>query len=444
MRRRGWGILGICAGAVLITGSVLFRVAAVPALIRFPLDVNETATYTGTAFTYVDPVTLLPLAVPKSEQLTLSRHVEVIDGNFDEAVVAETVEMNVGSTTNMEKYQYVMDRRAMTLVDDPQQFAFDDPAATMHGAGAYRINFAMGTEPSGSYLAYIPEADITTPLVLVSGPHHHEEGNTTVIDFATKLEAPVAPYYRAHLESMGLPMEVTAAELAPQLEAAGIDVNQALADVAPRLTPAESELIAGVLSAVIPLNYFFVVDGTVSIEPETGALIDVHSQQEGVAVQPDLNGVAALQPLLDKYADIPSVTALSDGLAAMAARPPQLAQTFQYTQTPASSLATADIARDQARMMTIVTWWVPGVLAGLGLVLVALGLFGLLTGRRRRPTAPPPEEIAAPRSAGTGPEEPDRTDEILPVALVGAGVAAGQAAQPADQTTTSTLEGEPS
>ena len=74
-----------------------------------------------------------------------------------------------------------------------------------------------------------------------------------------------------------------------------------------------------------------------SIEPTTGALIDVHSQQEGVAVQPDLSGVGALQPLLDKYAAIPSVKALSDGLAAMAARPPQLAQTFQYTQTPASS-----------------------------------------------------------------------------------------------------------
>jgi ornithine carbamoyltransferase len=46
----------------------------------------------------------------------------------------------------------------------------------------------------------------------------------------------------------------------------------------------------------------------------------VHSKQEGVAVQPDLTGVGVLQPLLDKYAAIPSVKALSDGLAAMAAR----------------------------------------------------------------------------------------------------------------------------
>jgi hypothetical protein len=277
--------------------------------------------------------------------------------------------------------------------------------------------------------------------VLVSGPHHHEEGSTTVIDFATKVEAPVAPYYRAHLQSMGLPMEVTAAEMAPLLEAAGIDVNQALADVAPRLTPAESELIAGVLSAAIPLNYFFVVDGTVSIEPETGALIDVHSQQEGVAVQPDLNGVAALQPLLDKYADIPSVKALSDGLAALAARPPQLAQTFQYTQTPASSLSTADKAREQAQVMTIVTWWVPGAMAALGLLLLGLGLFGWLGGRSRRSGAPSVEEIPAPDTPHAGPVADEWVHETGPHALVGVGPATREHER-ADEATKSTREGE--
>ena len=127
--------------------------------------------------------------------------------------------------------------------------------------------------------------------MLVEGPHHHAEGDTTVIDFATKLEAPVAPYYLAHLEALGLPMQITAAQIAPQLTAAGIDVNQALADVAPLLTADESALLAAALTAAIPLHYFFVVDGTVSIEPTTGALIDVHSQREGVAVQPDLSGV---------------------------------------------------------------------------------------------------------------------------------------------------------
>ena len=48
MRRRRWGIAGVCAGLV---ADRRFRrrsaTVAVPALVRFPLDVNETATYTG-------------------------------------------------------------------------------------------------------------------------------------------------------------------------------------------------------------------------------------------------------------------------------------------------------------------------------------------------------------------------------------------------------------
>ena len=124
----------------------------------------------------------------------------------------------------------MMDRRAMTLVDDPRQFAFGDPTATMHGAGGVPDQLRPRHEGSGSYLAYIPEADVTTPLVLVSGPHHHAEGDTTVIDFATKLK-PRGPLLPGPPPSEGLPMEITAAQIAPQLMAAGIDVNQALADV---------------------------------------------------------------------------------------------------------------------------------------------------------------------------------------------------------------------
>ena len=78
----------------------------------------------------------------------------------------------------------------------------------------------------------------------------------------------------------------------------------------PRLTPDESKLLSATLARPVALKYFFFADGLVSIEPKTGALIDVHAQREGVAVQPDLNGVAALQPLLDKYSAIPSVKAV--------------------------------------------------------------------------------------------------------------------------------------
>ena len=137
--------------------------------------------------------------------------------------------------------------------------------------------------------------------------------------------------------------------------------------------------------------------------------------------------------------------ALSDGLAAMAARPPQLAQTFQYTQTPASSLSTADKAREQAHMMTIVTWWVPGAMGALGLALLGLGLFSWRGGRSRRSGAPPIENargLSAPGAPDAQQAAEERPDETAPLALVGA-VPATNVHQRVDATTKSTLEGEP-
>ena len=80
MRKRAWVIAALALGMTLLIGSVAFRVAAAPALVRFPLNVDETAHYTGTATHYVDPATLLPLAHPKREPLSISRHVKVVVG----------------------------------------------------------------------------------------------------------------------------------------------------------------------------------------------------------------------------------------------------------------------------------------------------------------------------------------------------------------------------
>jgi hypothetical protein len=241
--------------------------------------------------------------------------------------------------------------------------------------------------------------------VLAEGEHYHSDARIEVIDFTSRMEKPVAPYYRAHLEAMGLPMQVTAAQLQGQLAAVGIDVNGALADVLPLLTPDESALLAATLAKPVPLHYFFFVDGSISIEPKTGALVDVHAQREGVAVQPDLTAVASLAPLLTKYAAIPSVKALSYGLFALTDRPPQVAQELRYKQTVPSSLAAADRARTQGQKMTLVTWWVPGAMALLGLLLWVVGLIGWRRAGRRGPGTPVPGEPVTPVVA------PDREPE---------------------------------
>jgi hypothetical protein len=407
MRHRRWGMVGVGLGVVLMVGSVAFRVAAAPALVRFPANVDETAHYRGTALTFVDRKTLLPLARPATAPVDISRRVKVVSSTFGKAVADEIVTVKTGGTTTVETYQYVIDRRSMAMVSDPRQIAFGNPKATMNAAGTFRVSFAMGTKADGAYRAFIPEENAASHLVYLSGPHYLATAHTTVIDFASNLTGPVAPYYRAHLAAMGLPMQITGAQLEPQLLAAGINVYQAIADVGPHLTPAGSKLISRILSEPVKLDYYFISQGTVSIEPTTGAIISVHSTNQGVAVKPDLSGVGVLQPLLNEYQSIPSVKALSDGLAALAARPPQLAETYRYTQTPASSLAAANVARDHAQQMNLVNVFIPWAVGALGCVMLAAGLIGLAFSRRRRGRVTPPETASVPpNSPPVAPDQP--------------------------------------
>jgi hypothetical protein len=422
MRRRRWSTIAICAGLVLLIGAAAFRVFAVPALVRFPLDADKTAHYRGVAVTYMDQQTLTPLATPKREPLTLDRHVKVVDGDFGHAVVQETITIRAGATTSVEHYRYVMDRRTMKFTGSAGNYAFDDLNATMHNGGSYRVNFAMGTQRDGTYYAFIPEADAKVPLQFVRGPHYSSAAGVDVVDFSSKLDTPVAPYYLEHLKAMGLPMEVSAAQLQPTLLAAGIDIAKALGAAAPYLTPAESATVAATLAKPVPLHYFFVVDGTISIEPKTGALVSVHSNAEGVAVQPDFSSANVLKPILDRYSALPAVKAAADGLSALSVREPQRAQILEYQQTPASVSEIAAVASDQGRMMDLATWWVPIGLAVLGGVLVALGVFMRRRAGRGRPDAnvgqdrpnPPqaPVEPTLPPLEPVGaPARPDRVPE---------------------------------
>jgi hypothetical protein len=88
--------------------------------------------------------------------------------------------------------------------------------------------------------------------------------------------------------------------------------------------------------------------------------------------------------------------------------------------------------------MAIVTWWVPGAMAALGLLLFGLGLFGWLGGRSRRAGSSLLTGSAAPAAPDVGPPADERAHETERLSPVGAGPA-----RSVDETTKSSLEGKP-
>ncbi len=395
--RRGPAI----AGVVLVVLAAVWLAVGVPVLARFPDDLDVNARFSGEFSTYVDQETMLPLEEPDVQPLRLDRQVAVQSSSFSDVVITEDVTIRPGDQVMRYGFRYVMDRRSMRFGSDPRTEAFS-ASDVADPAGTHRVQFPLGTSPDRTYRSWNNETGRYSVLRGGSPAHFHPEAGVEVVDFDSALEAPARPYYVDWLVEQGFPRELTPTQLAPRLAAMGIDVAAVITQVRPQLTADEAALLDEVLATPVPIEYRFYFAGQVAIEPQTGSLMDVHARQEGVKAAPDLSGLDRLRPLLDRYAGIPAVAAVTAGLDSLAASPPEKVIELIYRQTAASSAELGAKARSQARKLDLVERWVPWALTVGGVVLLALALV-----LRRRPPAPPEAVPAAapPPSTKAEPEE---------------------------------------
>lgn len=360
-------MLTLGAGLVVLSLVVTFVVSAV--LVRFPLGTNQTMTYTGTATVGVNPSTLVPLASPLQFPLTIHRTVKVVSGSYSQAVVDETIHMTFAGSTRTETYQYVMNRRSMQLLTSPRSYAFGAAANRMSPNGSYRIEFPMSTA-AVTYLAWAPETDSTATATPAGSAHRNAASGAQVLTFDTSLNHPVAPYYLAYLERGGLPVQLPSATVAAELREAGVAPSQLVQAVAPQLSAVQlSELLTD-LATPASLTYSYFQQGKISVEPQTGAVIDAGSAREGVSVVAASSGLQRAVTLLAPEASMPAVKRFDALVLAMSH--PQTVLSLSYAEIPASIRATAATAAHQADVMNLVQWQLPLILGVLGVVALVL------------------------------------------------------------------------
>ena len=142
-RRRWWTLIVAILGVVLIVGSFVWTSVAVPKLVKYPSDVDETPVYTGTVTLYIDPATTAPIDPPKEFPLEVSRNIKTVESSSDLAVVKETASLKAtGLFDSVQEQQYVMDRRSMRNVKDDRAWAFDS-SNIVDRSPNYRINFPL-------------------------------------------------------------------------------------------------------------------------------------------------------------------------------------------------------------------------------------------------------------------------------------------------------------
>ena len=369
---------GLIGGVVLVALALLWWALAVPALVKYPTDLDVTPRFEGTFTLFVNPQTAAPLAQPQELPLTIERRIQSIgdESSGSKVVVKETIIQKAGSLIDTtETNQYVMDRRSMANVEDGRAYAFE-PGNVVDRSESYRLQLPMGTDRDETYQMYKNETGALYNLVGDTGQETREvEGLTLSMFKATGNNVPLSEEYLAQLRKIvPLPETMTLTQLKPILAAGGVDVDKLVAGIVPVLEPADLAALQQALAAPIELQYLTTFDGTVGIESRTGTEVDVERISETISARPQLD-LAPLQALLAKYSAQPAVQAAAPVLAGLGTAPPVRLFAYEYGQTDASVADIAGEAKDMRNQILTAERWVPGILLALGLValLVAAG-----------------------------------------------------------------------
>jgi Porin PorA len=403
--RRLAGIIVAAIGVIAFVGSFVWRAVAVPALVRYPTDLDVRPEYEGSVTLFVDPTTYAPLTTPRQTPLTVKRHLQALgdQSSKERVVVKETLELASPGLfdTTVQENQYVMDRRSMANLADPRAWAFT-PDHIVDRSGTFRLQFPFDTK-STTYLGYKNEIEMSYEIMPAEPPEGEAGGFNTRNFHATKTATPVTPQYLAALgKIVPLPTELGLDKLQPILANAGFDISVELPQLLPNLSPEDTQTILGLAAKPIQLQYEMAFEGSDSVEPYTGSIVDVTEVKETVSAKPTGDSVTTLTTLLQKY---PNAPAAQRGLAAIAKLNTEPLQVFvnDYHQTDASVTDIAKEIRDQRDKRRLAEKTLPNSLLIGGIVLAVIGAALALWPRRTKPRAeaPPvapdtPEEEGAP------------------------------------------------
>lgn len=384
MLRGGKWLTGVGVGLLVI--ALLWLLFAVPALVRYPLDVDATPIYEGKFTLFVDATTFAPLDTPQVLPLKVTRHIDALGSksSYSKVVVSEKIDFDAGGQFSQKQdNQYVMDRRSMKNVqsDDAYAFASDN---VVDRSPAFRLNFPLDTDANGEYLIYKNE----TASTYTAGPDPVEpklevDGLHLVAFAAASKPTPISPAYIALLsQSVPLPKTLTITQLTPLLLQAGIDVPGTLAALGPVITPEDLATLTKLASQPITLQYLDTFSGGDAVEPTTGAIVVVRDVVETVSATAAPEASKPIIDVLTKYPQVPEAKAALEGLNALATNPIPLFRN-EFSQTDASIKDIAGQVKDQKDKIDLAKKTVPTVLVVLGVVAGVAGLVLLFVGARR-------------------------------------------------------------
>jgi len=326
-KRRGGFLLGL--GLLLLAAGLVLKLVVVPDKARFPDNVDETRTYTGTvsllnrqALDAGDVANVFLRDVPA----TIERHVttDEVDGN--QALVHDVSNLKGpdGTTLVTSDDFYTIDRKTMAAV---QNFSSN---TDVNPAEGLVVGFPIGTEQK-NYTGWNDDAGKTVELKFVA---KEERAGRTALRF----EASSGPEKIVHPGTLEkFPATVSKDQVVPLLPLFGL---------APEVI-AQLSAFLPLLPAQIPLTYTYEFEAKYWVDPDTGVLLDTEKHDLRKAV----------------------VDASGFGLGLLTAPVYDL----NYTASEDSKRESANDAKGYANLLKLGDW-VPWGLIGLGGLSLLIGL----------------------------------------------------------------------
>lgn len=328
---RRWGITLAVVGVLMLVAGAVLRFYLVPRQEVLPADTHDSVTYTGN-LTTLDVAALMRGGQDAVVQLpvTVDRTLEVLQTSGDKARVSDTAIMKsdrgtVPPSLARTEYFYSIDRKSLEVIPN-----FTGKPVSTDAKGLV-VSFPIGTEKK-SYTGWVAEAAASGTVEYVG---ESQLKGLTVYQFeGTLTKALAAP-------PSGAPASLPKAQL-PAL-AKAIDLPAAMQQQLARAL--------GSMPDPIPLTYAFTEGDSYSVEPDTGAIVDM---TRNIRITAGITGLP-LQPI------------------------PVLALGLKYDG--ASITTMADKAKDARSAVQLYGTWLPIGLGVLGLICLGLSVPML----RRRP-----------------------------------------------------------
>jgi hypothetical protein len=334
--RRAWGTGLAVVGAVGLIGAGVLAWVVVPNRKQLPADTFTTRDLDGTAKVVLDAQALsagdfraaLKVDTPVTAQRTVA--VKATDGSAAE--VSDQRQLTAGGQSiGQSQVTYAVDRTSLEATTPASGWQ-----VTPHQG--LTVSFPIGSQKQ-QYTGWVSETQTTTPL-----NYDREESRGGIATYVYTAKTAAAPIKDPQV----------LASLPAALPTTALGALAAVLPIPPELQAALAKALPQTTEPV-PLSYTYESTATYWVEPTTGVVVDTEREE----IRKAGVGSGAL-----------SVTGL-----------PIYDVTTRYTSASVTAAATdAKNARDSARVFgTVVPW----ALAGVGAVLLVVGLVLALT--RRRP-----------------------------------------------------------